>query len=461
MTSLPEIIHSGHPNLLPHIHSISNSHSSPPVIDFRSVEQYLKHHIVHSFSIPLVSFRDRSVFPWFLLPPKSSPFVVVIHSPTEITSDDSNVISLLETRLGEPINPDSYKFQPENSVYDQEIDLLRYLLTKGWQITHAVLASPALFKVIESIGFSHLLASCPPSDTPLTQLPRSVIASMRLPFEPNPVLRFWCEKITQHLNQTLAVIPSDSHDSNYTCLDLGCGAGRDVAWLLHQYPSWGAIAVDSWKGSIDRVNTLLRFLKIYDEPFENGTKSASRSRIVHAKCTNSGIVSVNSNPQSCNRQVPISALNNANLILMVRFLPPRSFLPYLHSLIKRHTFILIHNFILPSVTWTLESWVQNFKSPLSFENLLAVDELTNDVAIPIPEADSESSVDIDNKNNEWKKFANAEKKLVKSNVNRLEWNGNVWGWGFNPNNGYRIWMNEIRELDDGRSCIWFLAEKIA
>ncbi|KAG2195656.1 hypothetical protein INT47_002895 [Mucor saturninus] len=75
-------------------------------------------------------------------------------------------------------------------------------------------------------------------------------------FQPSPFLMAHMDTIELPLRRRL------KKDTPWTCLDIGCGSGRDVGWLLARNKQWHASAFDSLAGAMVRTDLLVRNLNV-------------------------------------------------------------------------------------------------------------------------------------------------------------------------------------------------------
>ncbi|KAI9262144.1 hypothetical protein BDA99DRAFT_537491 [Phascolomyces articulosus] len=79
------------------------------------------------------------------------------------------------------------------------------------------------------------------------------------PTTPKPWLLFKpCPFLMQHMEWI------EKETQQHRCLDIGCGSGRDVAWLLSRPPLWKVYALDSLKGAVERTHTLTKNMGVHD-----------------------------------------------------------------------------------------------------------------------------------------------------------------------------------------------------
>ncbi|ORZ40674.1 hypothetical protein BCR44DRAFT_36543 [Catenaria anguillulae PL171] len=354
-----------------------------------------------AFPFPVNQYAWRQSVPWFLFPEKSIPFDVIVPNPLqdidESKSDLPSHFALLSADYA--THPWSTGPPPASAPPPCKTAalILRHLVQGGWTIRTVFVAT------------SSFLASIPSS-------PESAI---RLPFDPSPI-------ITESASLVLKTQPARP----LRICDLGCGAGRDLAFLLHTYPSSliaHATAVDNWKGSIDRVTQVASMLGF-----------TARLAAVRAECRAMGKVKYFGGNDATGRGKLQD--DQFDWVILHRFLPPRSFARTLHSLVAPGGFVLICTFVLPTPEATLAEWVNMHESPSSFANLLTPGELTRDLDVQgnvmtgkMPDAQ-----------------VCASQRVVAG-----------FGWGFNEQGGYRVIKEEVVQIADGRTLLWFVAQKVA
>jgi SAM-dependent methyltransferase len=186
-----------------------------------------------------------------------------------------------------------------------------------------------------------------------------------LMFNPAPIL----EESIASIEQSLKSRTNNSElQKRLSCLDIGCGSGRDLAWLLSRKavdgsPIWRATAVDSSHGATNRTSTIC----------ENMGLSDQLDGAVNAKVAANGLWRLLKRDDP-NKQVnttvkkggkPIAAIgddtidffsktvqqqiNNTippkhDLIITIRFLV-RPILPYLPNLLNPGGYIIISHFV--------------------------------------------------------------------------------------------------------------------
>lgn len=138
-------------------------------------------------------------------------------------------------------------------------------------------------------------------------------------------------------------------DDTWHCLDIGCGSGRDVAWILSHSPRWRVSAYDSLKGAVDRTFKLAENMNVAD-----------RLNVTQAKVMADGawktfdeetekrvLLQEQTKKERFAPGIPASQfLGEAkyDLVLTIRFLV-RPLLLYLPSLLNKGGFLVISHFV--------------------------------------------------------------------------------------------------------------------
>ncbi|KAI8384593.1 uncharacterized protein BYT42DRAFT_612282 [Radiomyces spectabilis] len=184
-------------------------------LDLRSASEYKKNHLAPSTNIPWPQLSLRCAE----LPPKRTPFAVV--EPLETQGCSS------------------------------------WLQEQGWQCPWVFWegdCSAGFWTAARQAGWAS-----DANDTP-SDLPKPWLL-----FRPCPFLAQHIDRIERDLG---------SHHSALACLDIGCGSGRDAAWLLSRpIGSWRVTAVDSLKHALQRTEALTTHLGVRDR----------LDHVVHAK----------------------------------------------------------------------------------------------------------------------------------------------------------------------------------
>ncbi|CAM9899473.1 unnamed protein product, partial [Scytosiphon promiscuus] len=198
---------------------VLSSQTNSKVLDLRDEASFRKAHIRGSHNIPVASLWDENR--WYELPEQHEPLIVLM--PEEGAPDTS----LLKLRGGSSSSSsNSLAAEIRNRradgctatlVFDQA--LLKTARESGLLIEEGKEKRSAL-----DGG-----ATAPPS--PTTTL-----------FTPSPFLTRAAAVIEPHLRH--AWLP-------LTCIDIGCGAGRDAVWLAKR--GWTVLAMDSWKQALRKA----------------------------------------------------------------------------------------------------------------------------------------------------------------------------------------------------------------
>jgi SAM-dependent methyltransferase len=398
----------------PYITDVWNSPTAPyeeqfRIIDFRPSEDYQRCHIQSSFHLPLTQFGLRKDFPWFILPEKSIPFSIIIPSKSE---HDGTAKDLERTLFAQSYD-EKFEFPVNRQAQTLKIMLIiRHLIQSDWQLTNVFIACDAFWKSIPS---HHLVT------TPLA----AVVPCSGSIIRPETILPFIpSEAVVSSMPYILSDPQFPKHSA--TVMDLGCGAGRDLAWILHHYPGqFGqAIALDAWKGSCDRTFQLFHLLNML-----------SKLQILRVELKEHGVEKIMnwsplpSYPMAWTNDM--GSLRPCDLVILNRFLPPRSYVMKLHEHLRTPgSYALISTFVKPHAM-SLESWIASYATPKTHANLLLPNELTQPL----------------------------NPSLLQLNDSQIQDRIEEWGWGFHSSNGYEIMINKQITLPDGRPILWFLVKK--
>ncbi|KAI9318116.1 hypothetical protein BX666DRAFT_1934913 [Dichotomocladium elegans] len=146
-----------------------------------------------------------------------------------------------------------------------------------------------------------------------------------------------------------------------TCLDIGCGSGRDVAWLMATRDAWEVVAVDSIAGALKRTRALATHLGVEKQLLktiqakvmadggwkaldEEGTSSSSSSSQVEEESAASKAERFSPGIATQAFFESMDCPGQYDLVLTIRFLV-RSLLPQLPDLLKPGGFALISHFV--------------------------------------------------------------------------------------------------------------------
>ncbi|KAF9311975.1 hypothetical protein BG003_006773 [Podila horticola] len=257
-------------------------HGGPtyPILDVRARAVYLKGpRLVPSTNIPHQSLASSL----FQLPPKSTAFAV-LESPqdTTITTIDSHDGDRRGTnRRGQ----DSATYPPSGT----SIPTTEMLWEYGWNAKWTFQDEPEFWSAVQSEITSFQFIN---DHTP--QLPRVDSAEQsgknryHFLFRPNPFL----VKVLPQIEQELVVSRCSPTPKLLRCVDLGCGVGRDMTYMVARAPNqvadrraeWSVIGIDEWHVACERAEQLARDTFGGDGPTESapgscGNVSGYASRI--------------------------------------------------------------------------------------------------------------------------------------------------------------------------------------
>ncbi|KAI8049979.1 hypothetical protein BDF22DRAFT_697738 [Syncephalis plumigaleata] len=272
-----------------------NSLAAQRVMDTRTKEQFEQRQLQYSVSIPYNELDKH----WSELPSRNSPFALLL-----------------------PLQ--------ENTM-DEKDSVLYKLRVRGWTPTVVLWDQPLLWSVATSMGLT------------ISNSTDIISRSIRFLFTPCPFLEEQIPRI-ETLKGTNNVNISVSGQSPlvFRLCDIGCGSGRDVAWMLarssksqHHHSSsnysWNAHAIDAWQGAVKRTCQLLASRHFTTERarsngniryYDNGASSSNVTSTADA--TSSLMV----NDQSTAKQ--LMETSTYDLVIAVRFLERAAF-PHIDS----------------------------------------------------------------------------------------------------------------------------------
>ncbi|EPX71508.1 uncharacterized protein SOCG_01725 [Schizosaccharomyces octosporus yFS286] len=178
------------------------AHGRLKCLDVRPPKEFQKRHLYGSVNIPSTTIAGR----WFQLPAKQEGFVVLEQDGSSIDEKEGGSCS-------------------------------EQLQQKGWKIEGSIRASTELWQWIEQNGMIEQGES------------------KRLLFDPSP-----------HLKENISMIEGNLRKSEARVLDVGCGSGRDLAWLCSRESKirYKVTAVDAEKRAIYRFSSLFETLGLED-----------------------------------------------------------------------------------------------------------------------------------------------------------------------------------------------------
>lgn len=243
-TQIPFMSQDDPPPLLPSPPSLFLAWKSsfPPspylCLDLRTASAYVVRHFVPSTNIPGDELVDR----WYELPPKQTPFAIV---------------------------------EPRGSR-----DFAAWLVRKGWSVSWVLREEDeAVWREADEFGMlwtergsAEVQREDKVVNSILTIREKNPQCVLDLSIPPQPWLLFHpCPFLASNIvliERSLALrYPppqqfSSTESRPWRCLDIGCGSGRDIAWLLSRGEArWTATALDAWAGAVERTRALFESMR--------------------------------------------------------------------------------------------------------------------------------------------------------------------------------------------------------
>ncbi|KAL1921316.1 uncharacterized protein VTP21DRAFT_11032 [Calcarisporiella thermophila] len=270
--------------ILRNLQDFLQSPSRHLLLDLRPRDAYANRHIVPSTNIPAAELGER----WYELPSKHVP------------------MGILDTTEGESTG---------------------WLLEKGWQAHWKFRDVKEFWQACEQAG-----VPVSNSDT---------LNSVEFP--PKPWFLFSaCPFLVRHAPSIEKAL--EERDV-LRCLDLGCGSGRDLAWLLGR-GRWAATGVDCWSGALERAEMLARGIgrESQLETWEAKIMSDGKWKFGERNSHRNGAEAA----PHANHEPEFWKQETYDLILMVRFLA-RALLPQLPYLLRPGGYLLVSQFVTDGV----------------------------------------------------------------------------------------------------------------
>ncbi|CAB1098335.1 unnamed protein product [Ectocarpus sp. CCAP 1310/34] len=192
------------------------------VLDLRDETSFGKAHIRGSHNIPVGSLWKENR--WYELPEQHEPLVVLL------PEEGAPWNALTSEALAEEITGRRAEGATATLVFDQE--MLTTARESGLLLEEGEEGRESWS---EKGGTAAVLASRPSQSAPSTL------------FTPSPFLTRAVAVIEPHLRH--AWLP-------LTCIDIGCGAGRDAVWLAKR--GWRVTAMDCWNQALQKAAQLAR-----------------------------------------------------------------------------------------------------------------------------------------------------------------------------------------------------------
>lgn len=143
-------------------------------------------------------------------------------------------------------------------------------------------------------------------------------------FRPSPVLEAWISLIEQSLR--------DQGRFRGSVLDVGCGSGRDMGFLVSREYEWHVTGMDNWSKAVERSEVMVK--SINSERLE-GILNVEIEEI-------SGVVVSLFDSE----RVKELYRQGFTLLLVIRFFP-REFFRYVHELVEQGGYLIFSHFTDP------------------------------------------------------------------------------------------------------------------
>ncbi|CDS82469.1 uncharacterized protein SPSC_03288 [Sporisorium scitamineum] len=193
-----------------------------------------------------------------------------------------------------------------------------------------------------------------------------------------------------------------SQQSSLNVLDMGCGAARDLAWILHgsrtrtSSCSWTGVGVDNWIAALNRAQLLMDdlFLSTSSQRNTHGSQSVPRcDKLLWAKCSDDGFLeplvgtgkgkavqTAADEPELWRLYhqlgvaplLPSALTSNTeeakfDLVLCVRF-HPRALLPRLSQIVRAGGIVLLSHFVTLSEAQRIEASHANPEATIDYDS---------------------------------------------------------------------------------------------
>ena len=150
---------------------------------------------------------------------------------------------------------------------------------------------------------------------------------MELLFRPSPVLGAWIAWIEEGLGERGC--------KRGRVLDVGCGSGRDLGFLVSRDFEWRVTGLDNWAKAVERAEVMVKY--IHPDRFEG---------IFNLEIDeNSGII-ISSSSSSNSQSVKELYRQRFTLLLIIRFFP-RAFFRYVHEFVDQGGYLIFSHFTDP------------------------------------------------------------------------------------------------------------------
>ncbi|KAF9374782.1 hypothetical protein CPC16_001078 [Podila verticillata] len=241
------------------------------ILDARARAAYLKGpRLVPSTNIPHKNLASVM----FQLPPKSTAFAV-LEASRETTVDPHDKNGQGTPRQGQ----DSTAYPPSGT----SASTTSMLQMQGWNARWTFQDQPEFWSAFQSE-----VASLQSKSGSTTQFPQiesgqqSGKGRYHFLFQPNPFLVKVLPRIEHELVKSRWPTPTLNL---LRCLDLGCGAGRDMTYMVarapnqiaEQHAEWSVVGIDEWHVACERAEQLAHYTFGEDGPLSSEQQSNSKN----------------------------------------------------------------------------------------------------------------------------------------------------------------------------------------
>lgn len=236
-------------------------------LDIRTPEAYAKAHLIPSTNIPFANLESS----FSQLPPKFSSTSFILVTPPH--------------------------------TYFRGLPIAGFLSLRGWRVD-GVIEVPSDNSAAQIWSHAETL-----------DVLGTGTQGAELMFKPSPVLGEWIDFIEQSLLMK----------GTLTSVDIGCGSGRDMGFLISRPRNWTVHGIDSWRKALSRAESLVKSINPFPE----------RSQFHHAEVAEDGsIVPLSVDPQ---------LVKEVDLVMVSRFFQ-RALFARMHEYMAPGGFLVFSQF---------------------------------------------------------------------------------------------------------------------